>query len=240
MVHVSTSAAYSRLHEFGIEAEQIRCQAAPFPIWLVTVRGAPLAAAWTLLSAREQQRALRFATPQFRGRYVTAHAALRILIEAYFGIVANRQTFSTTDFGKPKLTGYPDVQCNLSYSGDRVLLGVAPGAEIGLDIERIRMISDATDLMEVYFTTREKSLFRAGSPDSLAFHRDFLTIWTRKEACLKAVGQGLNFYLDTLECTFEDTAAPVRIGRHQVRAGAIQISEYAASWARATPVGSIV
>ncbi|MBO9623882.1 MAG: 4'-phosphopantetheinyl transferase superfamily protein [Sphingomonas sp.] len=178
---------------------------------------------------------MRFVNPKSRERYVAAHAALRILIEAYFGLASYRQAFSTTPLGKPQLAGYPDIQCSLSYSGDHALLGVAPGAEIGLDIEQIRTITDAEDLASVYFTEREKSFLQANSPDSPAFHRDFLRIWTRKEACLKAVGQGLNGF-NTIECAPGEMTTPVRIGQSQVHAGAIAMRNYAASWARATPL----
>lgn len=231
---------FDHLRELGVEAERVQCPDAPFPIWLVAARSAPCAIAWTLLCPRERQRAVRFANPQLQARYVAAHAALRILVEAYFGVAVYRQTFTTTTFGKPRLAGYPEIQCNLSYSDDRILIGVAPGAEIGLDIERIRAVADAAELVKLYFTAKEKSLLQSLPPDSLTFHQNFLTIWTRKEACLKAVGQGLNFYLNTLECAFEDAAAPatVRIGRSQVHAGAIHISNHAASWARAIPLSS--
>lgn len=209
----------------------IECRDAPFPLWLIHADGAPLVSA---LSDAERRRADRFATRRLRNRYVAAHAAVRIIVERYFGLPVSRQRYEVAEHGKFRLAGFPQVQLSISYSEDLVLIGVAPGAPIGVDIERVRPVDDALGIASSWFTPQEQAALRAHVPGSAVFDRLFLALWTRKEACVKAIGRGLSLPLATIDCDIESPVARVRIETSQLRTGNLEIRSgaFMGAWAQ--------
>ncbi|MFT4055718.1 MAG: 4'-phosphopantetheinyl transferase superfamily protein [Novosphingobium sp.] len=183
------------LSRHGIIGERI---AAPFALWLVRADGGDQSALSALLSDEERERAARFRIDALALRYRAAHGALRLLVEAEFGIAAVRQRYDTNDFGKPHLLDMPHVQCNVSYSGEFAMVALAQGMEIGIDLERVRSIDDAAGLAAMYYTDRELMQL-SERPDGLSDHA-FLTVWVRKEACSKALGRGLSIAPSSFEC----------------------------------------
>jgi 4'-phosphopantetheinyl transferase len=102
------------------------------------------------------------------------------------------------------------VAFNLSDSGAFALCAVAPSGHLGVDIEIRRRIEDADALVRRYFTIREIAEYlRADAPARL---EAFFTLWTRKEALLKATGEGLRRPLDSVDAgNAIDLNAPVRL-----------------------------
>lgn len=103
-------------------------------------------------------------------------------------------------FGKPS----PDdrkLRFNLSHSGGWVLLAVACGREVGVDIEEIRAIDDAATIAARYFSPGESRKLHDVLGSTLG-EVAFFNCWTRKEAFIKAIGHGLSHPLDTFEVTF--------------------------------------
>ena len=232
---VRTESPDRRLAEINIEAVRLESGNAPFPMWLVTTRNVPAAPARTMLSVSEKRRAARFRSDQLRNRYVAAHAALRVIVEQRFGIPAARQSYVVDTFGKPRLAGVPQAQCSISYSHDHVLVGVSAGAPIGVDIEAVRCVEDAVDLMGTYYSEQEQLALGAYPANSLAFYKSFLGVWTRKEACMKAVGTGLSGApLSSLECGVSGLKT-VQVGSSQLRTDTTHINHrYIAAWACGT------
>ncbi|WP_285020182.1 4'-phosphopantetheinyl transferase superfamily protein [Novosphingobium sp. fls2-241-R2A-195] len=183
------------LARHGIIGERI---AAPFVLWLVRPDTGDQAAVSALLSDAEAERAGRFRIDALARRYRAAHGALRLLVEAEFGIAAARQRYGANEFGKPHLLDEPDVQCNVSYSGDFAMVALARGVEIGIDLERVRPVDDAAGLAAMYYTDRELMQLNEG-PGAFSDH-EFLTVWVRKEACSKALGRGLSIAPSSFEC----------------------------------------
>lgn len=177
----------------GFHAERI---AAPFPLWLIDTRPQPATALLRVLSLSEHERADRFVHAALRRRYQSAHAALRLLVEACCGIEAARQIYLPGAYGKPVLEDAQDIDCNISYSGDHALVALAMGTEIGVDLEVVRPIEDSIELAAMYYTEREIAQI-AGQPAS---DHAFLTVWVRKEACSKALGKGLSIAPASFEC----------------------------------------
>lgn len=142
------------------------------------------------LSPEEERRAARLAFERDRARYFAAHRALRRLLMAHAGLEAHSVVLTAGIFGKPVLAGVPDCRFSLADCGDVALIGIASGDDdIGVDIERLRPVPDRFDLAAGLFTAAEQSELAATPPP----RRDlaFLRGWTRKEACLKAIGSGL-------------------------------------------------
>ena len=166
-------------------------------LWLVDLDAGSEADDWPFLDPDEQARAARFVFTKDRKRYVAAHSALRRLLARHTGRALNDVRYVVGEFGKPHLTDSLDCAFNLSHSEDIGLIGIADSVELGVDVEVLRPVPDATALARDNFTPAEQAtLSRAPAAD-----RDlvFFWGWTRKEACLKATGSGLSISPKTFE-----------------------------------------
>jgi 4'-phosphopantetheinyl transferase len=159
-------------------------------LWLVDLGVAPDAAQCKWLSFRELDRALHFRHEKDRRRYLAAHCALRLLIEDFAKVKADRIEFVVGPWGKPAVSGLANVHFSVSYTEDRALIGLSSAAEIGVDVEMVREIEDADALAQDYFTQSERNALSM-TVQGGSRQQSFLRGWTRKEACIKAVGFGL-------------------------------------------------
>lgn len=147
-----------------------------------------------ILDEDERRRASRFVFDRDRRRFVAAHAATRVILGRYLNAAPSSLRYVVGERGKPRLVGPPvDVRFNLSHAGERALLAVALGREIGVDIEELRVVSDLMRLAESVFSPGEHARLRAAPPSDR--HAVFFRLWTRKESFIKARGDGLYFPL---------------------------------------------
>jgi 4'-phosphopantetheinyl transferase len=194
----------------GVQVLALLGPAGPVRLWRVDLGHAPDDAVVATLSAAERARAARFVFERDRRRYLAAHVALRGLLAEASGIAAFELVFNEGPFGKPRLPDPAAPSFNLSHSGDVALIGIGPpGVDIGVDIEVRRTMSDALELAERHFAPAEIEALRATPPDQ----RDhaFLCGWTRKEACLKAIGSGLSIAPHTFDAGIDTEARTVSI-----------------------------
>lgn len=169
-------------------------------LWRVAL-DAPDALQWqSLLSDAERARAARFVFERDRLRYRAAHGALRHLL----GI--GGLGFAEGEFGKPFLRERPGVAFNLSHSQSVALVAIGKG-EIGVDVELLRPMEDMPALAAAHFSAAEQRALADTTPDRQS--RVFLEIWTRKEACVKALGAGLS--IDTRSFHVGPAGAPIRV-----------------------------
>jgi 4'-phosphopantetheinyl transferase len=98
-------------------------------------------------------------------------------------------------YGKPQLLKTEgDLQFNLSHSQELVFFAFIRGRRIGIDIEKIREIPNVAQIVRRFFSLKDREdFFKLSSEDQKV---DFFNKWTRMEASLKAIGQGLHFSLD--------------------------------------------
>jgi 4'-phosphopantetheinyl transferase len=110
--------------------------------------------------------------------------------------------FQYGEFGKPSLAGalHPPVQFNVSHSGDLVLIALGRGGALGVDIERMRMDVAAHQIAARFFSARERGDLATVEADMQ--HAAFFACWTRKEAYLKARGDGLSLPLEQFDVSF--------------------------------------
>jgi 4'-phosphopantetheinyl transferase len=167
------------------------------------------------LSAAELAKAERYRFIDHRRRYAIAHGALRVILAGYVGGDAKALEFRYGPRGKPYLDG-GKVHFNLSHSSHLALLAVA-GAELGVDLERLRHLESRRDIARRHFSASEFLGLEAVAPDEqlAAFYR----VWTRKEAYIKAVGAGLSLSLDLFDVSVGEPAAflAFRDGEHEAR-----------------------
>lgn len=143
-----------------------------------------------LLSAEERQRAQRFVFEDDRQRFEAAHLGMRHLLGRQAGVAPGELQFEAGPWGKPALRGRQRGGFNLSHSGDvGLLLWVPDDLECGVDVEVLRPVRDRDAVARSVFTAEECRALEAMP----AATRDeaFLRLWTRKEACIKAIGTGL-------------------------------------------------
>lgn len=163
-------------------------------VWCANMRNFDFAvpALWSVLSPGEHASAERFRFPRERDDYIIRHGMLRILLGAYVGESPSGLSFTTSPSGKPELRtccGEGAIHFNLSHSRDVALFGITGACPIGLDVEYIQPIPHCERIArEFFFQTEAESLMDL--PAELRVER-FYELWTRKEALVKATGDGL-------------------------------------------------
>jgi 4'-phosphopantetheinyl transferase len=162
------------------------------------------------LSLEEMGRADRFHASVHRRDFVVGRGLARAILGRYLRVSPERFEFAHNAYGKPFLPDSP-IKFNLSHAGRLALYAVARGREVGVDIERIRSDFDCEAIAERFFSERERGMLRALAPESR--HRGFFYGWTRKEAFIKAIGQGVSFPLDQFDVALapDTPAALLRI-----------------------------
>ncbi len=174
-----------------------------FELWLLPLAAEDACADAGLLDDQERARAARFVFERDRRRFVAAHAGLRRLLGQRTGQAPQALRFELGAYGKPRLRGAARCAFNLSHSGDLALVALAGDGEIGVDLECVKPLRDADALVRQCLSERERLQFHA-MPES---DRDlaFLRAWTRKEACLKALGTGLQIEPTAVETGLDPT-----------------------------------
>jgi 4'-phosphopantetheinyl transferase len=203
--------------ESRMNAVQI-CSGPPSPIvlaancvdcWVISLAAFPDDVdhfAFALLSDDERNRASRLYFERDRHCYVRSHAALRLLLARYLMMKPDAITFAANSSGRPMLSGYPeDFQFNLSHSADAALVAVSRGSALGIDIERIRAVSDMMEIAKRSFTSTEFAALSRFDPEQRT--DGFFITWTRKEAFVKGLGLGLSSRLDAI-CTGRQDRPP--------------------------------
>jgi len=157
-------------------------------VWLADLDAADAGEeALAALSDDERARAGRFVFDVHRRRFIACRAWLRGQLGERLGRAAHDLRFEYGPLGKPSLAGNP-LRFNVSHSDRYALLGVAD-AEIGIDIERQRPLSDMDALAERVFSVGERdALARVAAGQK---EEAFFAGWTRKEAYIKARGDGI-------------------------------------------------
>ena len=161
----------------------------PYELWLVRLAQDRVEPDLNGLDAQERERAARFKFERDRRRYVDAHLALRRVLAGRTGRAAAALEFVAGAYGKPRLAGPASCAFSLSHSDDLALIALADDGEIGVDLERVRPLPDLDALAHQCLTAQERQAL-AAVPQADRPHA-FLQSWTRKEACLKALGTGL-------------------------------------------------
>lgn len=152
------------------------------------------------LAADEQARADRFCFAAHRGHFIVARGVLRAILGRYLNRGPESLSFCYGSYGKPALAGESRedaIRFNVSHSHGAALYAVARGRDVGVDIERIRDDLAVAGIAARFFSQQEVATLRALPP---ALQRQaFFRCWTRKEAYIKARGEGLSLPLDQFD-----------------------------------------
>jgi 4'-phosphopantetheinyl transferase len=155
-----------------------------------------------LLSVGERHTAERFRFWRDRDHFVVARGILRMILGRYLNVEPAHLRFIYGSHGKPAL-GRPfsakNLLFNVSHSTGLALFAIASGRRVGVDVEFLRVPLASGHIPEHFFSPNEVAALRALPQDQQA--HAFYVGWTRKEAYLKARGDGLGHRLDEFEVT---------------------------------------
>jgi 4'-phosphopantetheinyl transferase len=194
-------------------------------VWRARLEG-PLSKAFELsLSEDDRARAARFKFEGDRHRFMMARACLRIILGRYIKANAAGLQFDLGPFGKPSLASVKndlDLRFNLSHSHQLALIAITRGREVGVDVEFMRADFADDEVAEHFFSPAEVKQFVRTPAGSKT--RSFFNCWTRKEAYIKARGEGLSHPLDQFDVSFAPDEPP---GLLDSRLGAAEVSRWA-------------
>jgi 4'-phosphopantetheinyl transferase len=145
-----------------------------------------------ILVPEELERAGRYRFPQGRMRFVAGRALLRMILGGYLGRSPSKLSFSYGPHGKPRLVQEAweePLYFNVTHAGPVALYALARDGEVGIDVEHVREIPDWESIAGSCFSPFEKERLR-NLPEDRRRHA-FFQAWTRREALLKATGDGL-------------------------------------------------
>lgn len=152
------------------------------------------------LSSDEQAKAEHFRFARDGNRFIAARGILRALLSGYLNLEPGAIRFRYDEGGKPRLIeefGKGGLRFNLSHSEGLALFAFTRDREVGVDIEYRQEIPEMDQIVEHFFSERERALF--GSLPENRKKDSFFSWWTRKEAFIKAIGTGLSFPLETFD-----------------------------------------
>ena len=157
----------------------------------------------TTLSSDETERARKFKFEKHRNRYIAGRGAVRKILGQYLHADAAALRFVHSANGKPALAADfagAGVHFNLAHSEDLALIAVTRIGMVGVDVECIRPVKDMDELVARFFSPRENEAFQKIAEDKKP--AAFFNLWTRKEALLKASGEGMTRSLSLVEVSF--------------------------------------
>ena len=157
---------------------------------------------WTL-SEDERARADRFRFERDRARYIVGRGLLRRLLGEYLGLASKEIRFAYGPNDKPHLER-ANLHFNLSHSGPVALFAFSRDAEVGVDVELDDADFSSERIAERFFSPAEVAALRSLPPARQP--QAFLTCWTRKEAFIKARGDGLSLALNRFDVSLEPDA----------------------------------
>jgi 4'-phosphopantetheinyl transferase len=152
------------------------------------------------LSTDERMRAERFRFEQDRQRFIIGRGLLRTVLGYYLGVEPGQLHFCYGRYGKPALAemfGTSALRFSLAHAHGLALYTVSRERELGVDLEHFRRVAETEQIVDRYFSEREKAVFRGLAADKK--QEAFFTYWTCKEAYLKASGEGLTRPLSQID-----------------------------------------
>jgi 4'-phosphopantetheinyl transferase len=129
---------------------------------------------------------------------------LRVFLGSYLGKAAARLELTCSEYGKPELApndSRMDIDFNVSHTDEFALLAFALNRKIGIDIETVRRDFNTLEISERFFSECERTKLREMAPDDR--YESFFRCWTRKEAFIKALGEGLTHPLNSFDVSIE-------------------------------------
>ena len=162
-----------------------------------------------ILSDEEQRKVERFHFDKDKKHFIVTRGVLRTILSHYLGVEPNCLQFGYSSHGKPYLAEKSkgeEICFNLSHSHSLSLYAFARRRQIGIDIEYIRPITETDRIVARFFSSHEHAIWQKLPKDQKQVA--FFNCWTRKEAYIKARGEGLSLPLDQFDVSFAPGEPP--------------------------------
>jgi 4'-phosphopantetheinyl transferase len=153
-----------------------------------------------ILSSDEQARADRLKVEAARLRTILGQAALRRVLARYTDRDPSRIMFRFGRHGKPFID-HGDIEFNLSHSGHVALVAVTQRIPVGIDVEEINPRHSIDAIASRFFSPTEQAAYR--DVPVAERHYAFFRCWSRKEAVIKAIGEGLACPLSSFDVSLD-------------------------------------
>jgi 4'-phosphopantetheinyl transferase len=178
--------------------EELTCATRDIHLWLARLDVAENQRSYLegILSPDECQRAEKFASDQIRAHFIAGRGFLRCILSRYLQMEPAQIRFRYNRRGKPFLErsiGKDALHFNLSHANGLALFGFTRTSEIGVDIEYINDQTDIEQTVALVFSPAETAAFQA--LPAAQRRNAFFQFWTRKEALIKAMGDGFSLPL---------------------------------------------
>ena len=160
------------------------------------------AAGLAMLSEEERARAAKFHFGGDRRNFIARRSMLGAILGHYLQVEPSQVSLAYEERGKPRLAG-PDnpapLHFNCSHSRNLALCAVGRSAPLGVDVEQLRPVPEMADIVAAFCSGPENARISAAPPEKKL--EAFFSLWTRKEAWLKATGEGIAGSLAQLDCS---------------------------------------
>ncbi len=146
-----------------------------------------------VLSPDELDRANKFKFPKDREHFILRRYQLRFILSKYCVCQPNEVMLRYNSYKKPfiYIPEFEGIKFNLSFSGNLMVVGLSKNNDIGIDIEKVRQMHDLENIAMENFSLQEVKYLKGTSDKTTTFFK----IWTRKEAFIKATGNGMYYLL---------------------------------------------
>jgi 4'-phosphopantetheinyl transferase len=190
-----------------------RLTAVDVHVWTIVASSDVAARLRPYLAPEEEEQEARFHQRADADRHIVAHGALRLILASYVATDPRSLRFEIAAKGKPTLVREPamaDIRFNMSHSDSMILCAVASARAVGIDVERIDEGYDFDPVAGISFSLAEQAaLARLPVQDRRGA---FFAGWTRKEAYLKGLGEGLGYPLAAFDVSLAAGAAGALLG----------------------------
>jgi 4'-phosphopantetheinyl transferase len=176
-------------------------------VWAVNLDASPssLRELSATLSLDEKERAESFRFEHLKQRFCASRGLLRLFLGAYLATPPRNIEFLYGRYGKPSVAG-GGFQFNVAHSENVTIYAFAFGCDLGIDVERIRSMEDMGAIARHFFCSEEAADLESIRPRKRL--DAFFACWTRKEAYIKATGEGLSASLDAFRVTLRPSEYP--------------------------------
>jgi 4'-phosphopantetheinyl transferase len=199
-----------RMSDWELAPDAVHC-------WIFEPSQFQAPALMNVLNEDEAARASRFVFERDRNQYAVCRGVLRHLLGRYGAGQARELRFEYSRNGKPNLIAADNaggIEFNLAHTHDLAAIAVTRGRQVGVDVETIRPLADLEAMAKTSFAPEEQAELRALDP-ALQF-RAFFAGWTRKEAFMKATGEGFGRATGSFAVSIDPDKPPrlLRIDQH--------------------------
>jgi 4'-phosphopantetheinyl transferase len=199
---------FEHIHSFELPADEVH-------VWTVDLDSYAPESFTSVLSKDEVERAGRFHFSTDRHHFTVARGLLRKLLAAYLKTTTHELNFKYGPQGKPALLAAAPFNFNLAHSHGCAAYAFSANRELGIDLELVRAEFGGEEVAQRFFSPHEiETLLKV--PAKFASDA-FFNCWTRKEAYIKAIGEGLSMPLNLFDVSLApgEPAALLRNRRNE-------------------------